>query len=71
MCETVSACAYLHQDVAKQAKKLGLRVEVDKGDERLAKQIRNAEQARVPLMAVVGAEEMAQNTLAIRSRKGI
>jgi threonyl-tRNA synthetase len=46
-------------------------VEVDKGDERHAKQIRNAEQARVPLMAVVGAEEMAQNTLAIRSRKGI
>ena len=45
-------------------------MEVDKGDERLAKQIRNAEQARVPLMAVVGAEEMAQNTLAIRSRKG-
>jgi len=57
------------KEVAKQAKKLGLRVEVDSGDERLAKQIRNAEQARVPLMAVVGAEEIAHNTLAIRSRK--
>ncbi|KAL7567937.1 hypothetical protein ACA910_019649 [Epithemia clementina (nom. ined.)] len=56
-------------DIAKRANKKGLRVEVDRGNERLAKQIRNAEQARIPIMAVVGAQEMEQNTLAIRSRK--
>ena len=48
---------------------MGLRVEVDRGSERLAKQIRNAEKARVPIMAVVGMKEMEAGTLAIRSRK--
>lgn len=56
-------------DVARQASKLGIRVEVDRGSERLAKQIRNAEQQRVPIMAVVGMKEMESNMLAIRSRK--
>jgi threonyl-tRNA synthetase len=56
-------------DIAKQAAKLGIRVEVDRGNERLAKQIRNAEQARVPVMAVVGMNELESGKLAIRSRK--
>jgi threonyl-tRNA synthetase len=56
-------------DVAKQAAKKGIRVEVDRGNERLAKQIRNAEQQRVPVMAVVGMKEMETNQLAVRSRK--
>ena len=57
------------QDIAKKAAKAGIRVEVDRGNERLAKQIRNAEQQRVPIMAVVGVKEMETGTLAIRSRK--
>jgi threonyl-tRNA synthetase len=56
-------------DVAKKAAKRGIRVEVDRGNERLAKQIRNAEQQRVPIMAVVGMKEMETGTLAVRSRK--
>jgi threonyl-tRNA synthetase len=44
-------------------------VEVDRGNERLAKQIRNAEQQKVPLIVVVGEKEMESNTLAVRSRK--
>lgn len=56
-------------NVAKEAAKAGIRVEVDRGNERLAKQIRNAEQQRVPVMAVVGMKEMESNKLAIRSRK--
>lgn len=55
------------QEVAKKAKKAGIRVEVDRGNERLAKQIRNAEQQRVPIIAVVGMKEMESDTLAIRS----
>jgi threonyl-tRNA synthetase len=55
--------------VAKEASKLGLRVEVDRGNERLGKQIRNAEQDRIPVMAVVGVKEMETGALAIRSRK--
>lgn len=57
------------QEIAKKAKKAGIRVEVDRGNERLAKQIRNAEQQRVPIMAVVGMKEMETGKLAIRSRK--
>lgn len=56
-------------DISKKAAKMGLRVEVDRGTERLAKQIRNAEKARVPIMAVVGMKEVESGTLAVRSRK--
>ena len=57
------------KDIAKQAQQMGIRVEVDRGSERLAKQVRNAEQQRVPILAVIGAAEMEANTLAVRSRK--
>lgn len=56
------------QEVAKKAKKMGLRVEVDRGNERLAKQIRNAEQQRVPMIVVVGEKEVETGTLAVRRR---
>jgi len=56
-------------EVSKKAAKMGLRVEVDRGTERLGKQIRNAEKGRIPIMAVVGMKEMEGGTLAIRSRK--
>jgi threonyl-tRNA synthetase len=57
------------QEIASKAAKLGLRVEVDRGNERLAKQIRNAQQARVPVMAVIGMNELETGKLAVRSRK--
>lgn len=56
-------------DVAEKAKKAGLRIAVDPGMDRLAKQIRNAEQQRVPIMAVVGTREMQYGKLTIRSRQ--
>ena len=56
-------------EVAAKASKMGLRVEVDRGNERLGKQIRNAEQQRVPIIIVVGVKEMETGTLAVRSRK--
>lgn len=56
-------------EVSKKAAKMGLRVEVDRGTERLGKQIRNAEKGRIPIMAVVGMKEMESGSLAIRSRK--
>mgnify|MGYP000361128361 CR=1 FL=1 len=55
-------------EVAAKANKMGLRVEIDRGNERLAKQIRNAEQQRVPIIVVVGEKEMEGGTLAVRSR---
>lgn len=57
------------KEVEQKAARLGIRVEVDRGTERLGKQIRNAEQARIPVMAVVGMKEMEEGKLAVRSRK--
>jgi threonyl-tRNA synthetase len=65
---TDSVQAYC-MEVAKRAQRAGIRVEVDRGNERLAKQIRNAEKQRIPIMAVVGVKEMESDSLAVRSRK--
>jgi threonyl-tRNA synthetase len=56
-------------EIQKKAEKRGIRVEVNKDGERLAKQIRSAEQDRMPIMAVVGAKEKESNELSIRARK--
>ncbi|MBE9179635.1 threonine--tRNA ligase [Oculatella sp. LEGE 06141] len=56
------------EDVAGKMRSLGLRVEVDRSGERLGKQIRNAEKAKIPVMAVVGAKEVESNALSIRVR---
>jgi threonyl-tRNA synthetase len=46
----------------------GLRVEVDAGSDRLGKKIRNAEKAKIPVMAVIGAKEMESDSLTLRLR---
>ena len=57
-------------DYAKEVKMqlLGIRAETDTSGERLGKMIRNAETAKIPVMAVVGAKEMESNSLSIRTR---
>jgi threonyl-tRNA synthetase len=57
-------------EVVANAKRLGLRAEVDMSGERLGKLIRNAEMQRVPVMAVVGKSEMESGKLALRTRYG-
>jgi threonyl-tRNA synthetase len=59
--------AYAKEAVA-QMQALGIRAEVDLGGDRLGKSIRNAEKAKIPVMAVVGAKEMESNSLSIRTR---
>ncbi|NEO51639.1 MAG: threonine--tRNA ligase [Okeania sp. SIO3B5] len=56
------------QEVAAQMRQIGIRAEVDISNERLGKLIRNAEKAKIPLMAVVGAKEVESNSLSIRTR---
>lgn len=56
------------QDVASQMRQVGIRAEVDISNERLGKLIRNAEKAKIPVMAVVGAKEVESNSLSIRTR---
>ncbi|PXF48950.1 Threonine--tRNA ligase, chloroplastic/mitochondrial 2 [Gracilariopsis chorda] len=57
------------EEVALRAKDTGLRVEVDASGERLGKMVRNGEQERVPLLAIVGEKETGSGTLSIRSRQ--
>lgn len=56
------------QQVAAQFLALGVRVEVDSSGDRLGKMVRNAEKAKVPIMAVVGAKEREENALSLRTR---
>ncbi|MEO0846784.1 MAG: His/Gly/Thr/Pro-type tRNA ligase C-terminal domain-containing protein, partial [Cyanobacteria bacterium J06648_1] len=45
------------------------RVEIDCSEERLGKQIRNAELEKIPVVAVVGNREVETQTLSIRTRQ--
>lgn len=56
------------QQVVEQLTAKGVRAEVDASGDRLGKMIRNAEKAKIPVMAVVGAKEIEQNALNIRTR---
>ena len=56
------------QSVADQLLAKGVRVEVDTSGDRLGKMVRNAEKAKIPIMAVVGAKELEANSLNIRTR---
>jgi threonyl-tRNA synthetase len=56
------------QQVVTTLTQAGLRVELDTSGERLGKKIRNAEKAKIPIMAVIGDEEVAANALNIRTR---
>ncbi|MDX3240016.1 threonine--tRNA ligase [Streptomyces sp. ME03-5709C] len=61
--------AYL-QDFAAEAKKKGLRVEVDASADRMQKKIRNAQRSKVPFMVIVGDEDMAAGSVSFRYRDG-
>ncbi|MGI0480502.1 threonine--tRNA ligase [Geminocystis sp. CENA526] len=56
------------EDVCQKMQLTGIRAEVDRSNERLGKMIRNGEKQKIPVMAVVGGEEVANNTLNIRTR---
>jgi threonyl-tRNA synthetase len=57
------------QQMAQQLQQSGYRVEVDRSGDRLAKQIRNAELAKIPVVAVVGKKEVETQTLSVRMRR--
>jgi threonyl-tRNA synthetase len=60
---------YLH-GVAQQLKAQGVRVEVDAGDDRMQKKIRNAQKAKVPYMLIAGDEDVAAGAVSFRYRDG-
>jgi threonyl-tRNA synthetase len=47
----------------------GVRCAIDRSGERLAKLIRNGEQQKIPVLAVIGSKEAEQKSLSLRSRR--
>ena len=57
------------ETVAEKCRALGMRVEVDERNEKIGYKIRAAQLDKIPYMAVIGYNEVEQNTIAVRSRK--
>ena len=57
------------QEIADRMTNMGIRVEIDKSNNTIGYKIRAAQQEKVPYMLVVGAKEIADGTVAVRSRK--
>jgi threonyl-tRNA synthetase len=58
------------EEFAAEAKKKGLRVEVDSSADRMQKKIRNAQKSKTPFMLIVGDEDMANGAVSFRYRDG-
>ncbi|WP_030787118.1 threonine--tRNA ligase [Streptomyces sp. NRRL S-920] len=58
------------QEFAEEAKKRGLRVEVDASSDRMQKKIRNAQRSKVPFMVIVGDDDMNAGSVSFRYRDG-
>ncbi|MCC2276479.1 threonine--tRNA ligase [Streptomyces sp. ET3-23] len=58
------------QDFAAEARKKGLRVEVDASSDRMQKKIRNQQKLKVPFMIIVGDDDMNAGTVSFRYRDG-
>ncbi len=56
--------------VQEALRRAGIRASLDDRNEKLGFKIREAELARIPVMLVVGAQEEAEGTVAIRRRRG-
>jgi len=52
-----------------QLKAAGVRAAIDHSGDRLGKLIRNGEQQKIPVLAVIGAQEAENGTLSLRSRR--
>jgi threonyl-tRNA synthetase len=48
----------------------GIRAEVDASDDRMQKKIRNAQQQKIPFMAIAGDEDVSNGTVSFRYRDG-
>ncbi|POX37914.1 threonine--tRNA ligase [Streptomyces sp. Ru73] len=58
------------EDFAAEARKQGLRIEVDSSSDRMQKKIRNAQKSKVPYMIIAGDEDMENGAVSFRYRDG-
>ena len=52
-----------------ELRQAGMRSSIDRSGDRLGKLIRNGEQQKIPVLAVIGAQEAEQDSLSLRSRR--
>ncbi|MBK5258106.1 MAG: threonine--tRNA ligase [Thermoanaerobaculia bacterium] len=57
-------------EVAKKLHAAGLRIEVDRSDEKLGAKVRTAQLRKIPYMLVVGEKEAGSGTVSLRKRSG-
>ncbi|MEU1809045.1 threonine--tRNA ligase [Micromonospora aurantiaca (nom. illeg.)] len=57
-------------DFAARLRRHGIRAEVDLGDDRMQKKIRNAQQQKIPFMVIAGDDDVAAGTVSFRYRDG-
>jgi threonyl-tRNA synthetase len=58
------------EEVAARLRAAGVRVEVDTGDDRMQKKIRNAQRQKVPYMLLAGDQDVAAGAVSFRYRSG-
>jgi threonyl-tRNA synthetase len=58
------------ETVATRLREHGIRVEVDSGDDRMQKKIRNAQRQKVPYMLLAGDDDVAAGAVSFRYRNG-
>jgi threonyl-tRNA synthetase len=58
------------EEVAARLRAAGIRVEVDTGDDRMQKKIRNAQRQKVPYMLLAGDQDVAAGAVSFRYRRG-
>ena len=58
------------EKIKKQLKSKGIRVNVDKSEEKMGYKIRNAQVKKVPYTVVIGDDEVNNNTLSVRKHGG-
>jgi threonyl-tRNA synthetase len=56
--------------IGNQLREHGVRVEIDKSDERMQKKIRNAQKEKIPFMLIAGEEDQAKGAVSFRYRDG-
>ncbi len=57
-------------EVAAQLRGRGIRVEVDRSDDRMQKKIRNAQLQKVPFMLIAGDRDVEEGAVSFRYRSG-
>jgi threonyl-tRNA synthetase len=58
------------EDVARQARQRGIRIDVDRSDDRMQKKIRTAQTQKIPYMLIAGDQDMEAGAVSFRYRSG-